>query len=72
MPFILRGVRLLGINSDNDPGLRARIWQRLGTDLRPKHLAQIARVIPFDELPQAIEAVVNGRARGRTIVRIGD
>jgi acrylyl-CoA reductase (NADPH) len=72
MPFILRGVRLLGINSDNDPELRARIWQRLGTDLRPKHLAQIARVIPFDELPQAIEAVVNGRARGRTIVRIGD
>jgi acrylyl-CoA reductase (NADPH) len=72
MPFILRGVRLLGINSDNEPELRARIWQRLGTDLRPKHLAQIARVIPFDDLPQAIDAVINGQARGRTIVRIGD
>jgi acrylyl-CoA reductase (NADPH) len=72
MPFILRGVRLLGINSDNEPELRARIWQRLGTDLRPRHLAQIARVIAFEQLPQALDAVVNGHARGRTIVRIGD
>ena len=72
MPFILRGVRLLGINSDNDPELRARIWQRLGTDLKPRHLAQIARVIPFDELPRAIDAVIQGQARGRTIVRIAD
>lgn len=71
MPFILRGVRLLGINSDNEPELRARIWQRLGTDLKPRHLAQIARVIPFGQLPQAIEAVIAGQAVGRTIVEIG-
>jgi len=70
MPFILRGVRLLGINSDNEPEVRDRIWQRLGTDLRPKHLADIARVIPFEQLPQAIDRVINGQARGRTIIRI--
>ncbi len=70
MPFILRGVRLLGINSDNEPALRERIWQRLASDLRPRHLASIARVIPFEQLPQAIEAVINGQARGRTVVRI--
>jgi acrylyl-CoA reductase (NADPH) len=72
MPFILRGVRLLGINSDNEPELRERIWQRLGSDLRPKHLAQIARVIPFEQLPHAIDAVINAQARGRTIIRIGE
>jgi len=71
MPFILRGVRLLGVNSDNEPELRDRIWKRLGSDLRPRHLAKIARVIPFAQLPQAIEAVVNGRARGRTVVDLG-
>lgn len=72
MPFILRGVRLLGINSDNEPEVRERVWQRLATDLRPRHLAAIARVVPFDELPQAIDTVINGRARGRTVVRIGE
>jgi putative YhdH/YhfP family quinone oxidoreductase len=71
MPFILRGVRLLGVNSDNEPELRDRIWKRLGSDLRPRHLAQIARVIPFDQLPQAIEAVIAGQARGRTVVDVG-
>jgi acrylyl-CoA reductase (NADPH) len=72
MPFILRGVRLLGINSDNEPEVRERVWQRLASDLKPRHLAAIARVIPFDELPQAIDAVINGRARGRTVIRIGE
>jgi putative YhdH/YhfP family quinone oxidoreductase len=68
MPFILRGVRLIGVNSDNEPELRDRIWKRLGSDMRPKHLAQIARVIPFDQLPGAIDAVVGGKARGRTVI----
>ncbi|HXD42273.1 MAG TPA: acryloyl-CoA reductase [Ramlibacter sp.] len=71
MPFILRGVRLLGVNSDNEPQVRDRIWQRLGGDMRPKHLAQIARVIPWAELPAAIDAVSNGKARGRTVVDVG-
>ena len=70
MPFILRGVRLIGVNSDNDPALRSRIWQRLAGDLKPRHLAAIANVRPFDELPSLIEAVVNGRIRGRTIITL--
>jgi acrylyl-CoA reductase (NADPH) len=71
MPFILRGVRLIGVNSDNDLEVRDRIWKRLGSDLRPNHLAQIARVIPFGELSRAIEAVVAGKARGRTVIDVG-
>ncbi|HWG70613.1 MAG TPA: acryloyl-CoA reductase [Steroidobacteraceae bacterium] len=70
MPFILRGVRLIGVNSDNSPATTRRIWQRLATDLRPSHLRSIARVIPFDELPQAIDAVIAGRIKGRTVVQI--
>ena len=70
MPFILRGVRLIGVNSDNEPEVRNRVWKRLGSDLRPRHLAQIARVLPWTELPAAIEAVANGKARGRTVIDV--
>jgi acrylyl-CoA reductase (NADPH) len=71
MPFILRGVRLIGVNSDNEPPLRAHLWQRLATDLRPRHLDKIARVAPFDDLPRLIEDVAGGRIRGRTVIAIG-
>lgn len=71
MPFILRGVRLIGVNSDNEPTVRDRIWKRLGTDLRPRHLERIARLIPWTELPAAIDAVANGNARGRTVIEVG-
>ena len=71
MPFILRGVRLVGVNSDNEPPLRARLWERLGTDLRPRHLAKIARVEPFEALPQLMQEVAGGRIRGRTIIAVG-
>lgn len=70
MPFILRAVRLIGVNSDNSPATTQRIWGRLATDLRPRHLRSIARVIPFDELPQAIDAVIAGKIKGRTVVQI--
>lgn len=70
MPFILRGVRLVGVNSDNDEALRDHLWRRLGTDLRPRHLARIAQVKPFGELPAMIDEVVGGRIKGRTIIEI--
>lgn len=70
MPFILRGVRLIGVNSDNSPATTQRIWRRLATDLRPGHLQSIAQVIPFNELPQAIDAVIAGKIKGRTVVQI--
>jgi putative YhdH/YhfP family quinone oxidoreductase len=71
MPFILRGVRLLGVNSDNEPEVRDRVWTRLGGDMRPRHLVRIARVLPWRELPGAIVAVANGKARGRTVIDVG-
>jgi acrylyl-CoA reductase (NADPH) len=73
MPFILRAVNLLGINSVDTPRhLRLQVWDRLAEDLRPRHLDRIAsRTIPFDDLPGAFQALVEGRITGRTVVAIG-
>ena len=70
MPFILRGVRLIGVNSDNEPPLRAHLWQRMGSDLRPRHLARIAQVHAFDQLPALMQEVVGGRIKGRTVIAV--
>jgi putative YhdH/YhfP family quinone oxidoreductase len=68
-PFILRGVSLLGVDSVNCPMVqRKRVWQRLATDMRPKHLAQLTRTIPFDELPKAFDDFIKARVRGRVVV----
>jgi NADPH2:quinone reductase len=73
MPFILRGVNLLGITSSNTPrSERLEVWQRIATDLKPRLLDRIARrTIPFDELPTAFQPYVEGKVIGRTVVRIG-
>lgn len=72
MPFILRGVNLLGINSSATPrAVRLAVWKRIATDLRPPHLEQIVtRTISFEELPQAFAAHMDGSVTGRTVVRI--
>ena len=73
MPFILRGVALLGINSSaTRREWRLAVWQRIATDLRPRHLARIVtRTIAFDELPGAFPDYIAGRVTGRTVVKIG-
>lgn len=72
LPFILRAVCLLGINSVDTPrNLRLAVWQRIGTDLKPRHLDKIAaNTISFDELPEAFQAFVDGKVTGRTVVEI--
>jgi NADPH2:quinone reductase len=72
MPFILRGVNLLGINSVATPRpVRLEVWRRLATDLRPTRLARIAdRVVGFDELPAQFGDYIAGRVTGRTVVQI--
>jgi acrylyl-CoA reductase (NADPH) len=73
MPFILRGVALLGINSSaTRRDWRLAVWQRIATDLKPRQLARIVtRTIDFAELPQAFPDYLAGRVTGRTLVRIG-
>jgi acrylyl-CoA reductase (NADPH) len=73
MPFILRGVALLGINSSaTRREWRLAVWQRIATDLRPRHLDRIVtRTIAFEELPAAFPDYLAGGVTGRTVVRIG-
>jgi NADPH2:quinone reductase len=73
MPFLLRAINLLGINSSATPrDLRMAVWKRIAKDLAPCHLDKIVtREIPFDELPQAFEPYIKGQITGRTLVRIG-
>jgi acrylyl-CoA reductase (NADPH) len=74
MPFILRGVSLLGINSSATlRPARLEVWKRIATDLRPRHLDRIVtRTISLDDLPGAFRAHLDGSVIGRTLVRISD
>ncbi|MBS4099116.1 MAG: oxidoreductase [Sulfuricella sp.] len=71
MPFILRGVSLLGIDSVQCPmELRRKIWTRLATDLRPRHLDAMTQTIEFAQLPETLTALLKGVVKGRTVVKI--
>jgi acrylyl-CoA reductase (NADPH) len=72
MPFILRGVHLLGINSSETPmPLRQTIWNKLAVEWRPDRVHDQVRTIDFDELPTHFDPYLKGLVRGRTVVRIG-
>lgn len=68
LPFILRGVRLLGVNVNNPYTTMSRIWGRLATDLKPRHLEKIARRIRFEELDRAFDDLLGARVTGRMVV----
>jgi acrylyl-CoA reductase (NADPH) len=72
MPFILRAVCLLGINSVDTPReLRLSVWSRIGGDLKPQHLDTIGhKSIGFDELPTQFQAYLDGAITGRIVVEI--
>jgi NADPH2:quinone reductase len=72
LPFILRAVCLLGINSVDTPSdLRRAVWSRIGNDLKPQHLETIGnKTIAFDELPDAFQAFMDGTVTGRIVVEI--
>ncbi|HLH97216.1 MAG TPA: MDR family oxidoreductase [Xanthobacteraceae bacterium] len=71
-PFILRGVSLLGIDSVMRPRQdRQRAWGRLETDLDPGKLAEITKEIGLSEVIDAGRKIVDGKVRGRIVVKIG-
>ena len=72
LPFILRAVCLLGINSVDTPkDLRLAVWKRIGDDLRPRHLDVIGKkTIDFNDLPDAFQDYIDGKVTGRVLVRI--
>ena len=71
LPFILRGVRLIGVDSAATPmPLRRRVWGRLASDLKPRHLGAITQVIGLTDLPGYFGRMLKGEVRGRAVVRI--
>ncbi len=73
MPFILRGVSLLGINSVKTPRPeRLAVWRRLAGDLKPDLAAIGTRTEPFEALPGLFQGYLDGTVTGRTVIQIGD
>jgi putative YhdH/YhfP family quinone oxidoreductase len=68
LPYILRGVRLLGVNVNNPVARMKFLWNRLAADLRPRHLERIARRIRFEELETAFDDLLAAKVRGRQVV----
>ncbi len=73
MPFILRGVSLLGISSANCPyDIRVSLWDRLANEWKPPHLDLICKgEVGLDDMAPAFEAMLEGDSLGRTVVRVG-
>ena len=70
-PFILRGVKLLGVDSAaTEMPLRKQIWQRLANELKPRRLAQLTHSVPFAKLPDIFPKMLQGEGHGRTVVKI--
>ena len=73
MPFILRGVSLLGVNSgDSSNHMRDEVWARLATDLKPPLLKEMARTIPLRELPAVFDDFINARVTRRIVVDVNE
>lgn len=71
MPFILRGVALLGIDSVLLPiAARRELWAQLGTSLRPRHLEDVTTVVDAKDVAAVIDEVRAGRYSGRAVVRV--
>ena len=70
MPFILRGVSLLGINSTDAPSaeLERKVWDRLGSDMKPAGLKDMAKTIPFADLPKVFDDFIQAKVTGRIVV----
>ncbi len=72
LPFILRGVALLGMDSSAVPiADRRALWARLATDMRPTALGLGVSEVTLATLPEAFDAILAGEAKGRWVVRIG-
>jgi putative YhdH/YhfP family quinone oxidoreductase len=72
-PFILRGVKLIGIDSQNCPmPIRKKIWQKIASEWKVDWLQTLTTEASFDELDNKIELMLQGKHIGRTIIKMTD
>ncbi len=73
LPFILRGVRLIGIDSAATAmPLRQEIWHRLANEWRPPQLDKIAHTLSFEQLPEVLQNMLSTHTHGRTVIKISE
>lgn len=74
LPLVLRSIDILGINVSRQLKMpeRRRLWERLGGDLKPRHLDQTSRPIGFDALDKTMDSFFNVSSVGRVVVEVGD
>lgn len=71
LPFLLRGVNILGIDSVMQPkDYRVRIWQRIAKDLPLDKLDALTNVAPLADVPDLAKSILAGDVRGRTVIDV--
>ncbi|MBU3619386.1 acryloyl-CoA reductase [Polynucleobacter sp. JS-Fieb-80-E5] len=71
LPFILRGVRLIGVNAGSPMDIRQKIWSKIANEYRPIHLKEIANVIKLEELGHHMDLTLAGESKGRIVIDMG-
>jgi len=72
-PFILRGISLIGISSQNYPmSLRQNLWNKLSNEWKPSNLLDLFTEILLEDVPDTLETILKGKLKGRTIVKLKD
>jgi putative YhdH/YhfP family quinone oxidoreductase len=72
-PFILRGISLIGVSSQNYPQpQRSNMWDKLSTDWKLDNLSELCTEITLDNLKDGIDLILEGKLKGRTIVNLID
>ena len=72
-PFILRGVTLMGIDSQNCPmPMRLKVWQKIADEWKLDHLELLTTEVPLEGLDQRIDLILQRKHKGRTIVKLPD
>lgn len=73
MPFILRGARLIGIQSGSaSDDVQDTVWRRLASDMKPPLLKEMCRTIPFAELPSVFGDFIDAKVTGRIVVDLNE
>jgi len=71
LPFLLRGVNILGIDSVMQPAEnRARIWQRIAAELPLDKLDAMTTVAPLSAVTELAGTILKGQVRGRTVIDV--
>lgn len=70
-PFILRGISLIGVSSQNYPlAPRKEIWEMLSDEWKPSNIMEIYNEITLDQVNESIQSILMGQLKGRTIIRM--